>query len=133
MQEQKTELTLTPLGEDHYKTIHGLLFKSMRQKALPFQPHVINWIMACRTLDNGLPSFRTKYAKTPFKTDNRLYVKAVCYLGKNIIKSADFKDVPPEDFKHLEENHDDYIYLLRKYAPELIEKAVKAPIVKSPV
>ena len=109
--------------------VHGLLFGKMITEAVPFS-QVIKWIAQCRVEDGGIPSFRTGFAGKPFKQDSTFFVKGVCFLGSNLVESRDFKGVPQDDFNHLQTHSDDWMYLMKKYAPENLQEAVeKAPVV----
>jgi len=114
----------------HYNKTKGILFREAIATALDFKTHAVTWIMQCRIQDGGIPTFRTGYAKRPFKTDSEYYVMGVCWLGSNLVQSQWFSNVPEGDWQHLHENSDDYIYILEKYSsPEMLRKALKAPVV----
>jgi len=109
--------------------VHGLLFTKMVSEAVPFS-QVVSWIADCRLRDGGIPSFRTGFAGLPFKQDETYFVKGVCWLGANLVDSRDFKGVSKEDFEHLRLHSDDWLFLMRKYAPKALQEAVeKAPVV----
>lgn len=110
--------------------IHGVLFQSMVADAVSFQNNVVKWIANCRIRDGGIPSFRTGFANLPFKQDDTFFIKGVCWLGSNLVESADFKGVPKRDFEHLRTHSDDWQYLMKKYAPKSLQQSVqKAPVV----
>ncbi len=115
---------------EHYDEMKGILFRGAVATALDFKKRVADWIMLCRINDGGIPVFRTGFASRPFKSNSDRYVMGVCWLGSNLVKSQWFRNVPEEDWRYMRENTDDYIYLLKRYAPRgMLEKAVKAPVV----
>lgn len=118
-----------PMTRRHYAVLKDFLFRPARVEAVDFKENVIEWIMLCRVDDGGIPMFRTHFAKAPFREDETLYAMGVCYMGKNMVSSQWFRDVPRKDFMHLERSSDDYLYLLRSYSPDKLEEAVKAPVV----
>jgi hypothetical protein len=115
---------------DHYDEVHGILFRPAKATAIDFKGNVVNWITLCRMEGGGIPMFRTGFAKKPFKSDKTNYVLGVCWLGSDLVQSQWFSNVPEEDFRHMQENHDDYIYILKKYGKvKTIEEAIKAEVV----
>jgi hypothetical protein len=100
------------------RTLREILLGTARTTALPLKEHVADWIVDCRTIDKGLPMFRTHYAGEPFREKGEFFVLGVCYSGPDIVKSKWFRQVPPEDFAYLVEHTDDYRYLLQKYGTE---------------
>jgi len=117
-------------AEEHFEEAKGILFRGAVGTAIDFKTSVADWIMACRIQDGGLPSFRTGFAKRPFKADEDYHVLAVCWLGANLVRSQWFRGVPKEDWQYMRDNSDDYVYILRKYStPEQLRRVVKAPVV----
>ena len=115
---------------DHYAELQGFMFRRGERLAVPFKENVVDWIMACRLDDGGIPYFRTGFAKRPFKANSTFFAQGICYLGANMIDSRFFRDVPPEDFKHMAERHDDYLYILEKYgSKKLVNRAIRASVV----
>jgi len=118
------------VNDEHYNEIHGILFKPARTQSIDFVENVVDWILRCRKEEGGIPIFKTGFAKRPFKDDDTYYVLGICWLGTDIIQSQWFKNVPKSDFKHMRENHDDYIYILKKYgSPKDLTEAIKAEVV----
>lgn len=114
----------------HYDDVHGILFRPARATAIDFKGNVVNWITLCRMEDGGIPMFRTGFAKKPFKSDKTNYVLGVCWLGSDLVQSQWFSNVPDDDFRHMQENYDDYVYILKKYSKkETVEEAIKAEVV----
>jgi hypothetical protein len=119
-----------PDEDEHYEETRGILFRGAVGTALDFKTRAVDWIMACRIQDGGIPVFRTSFAKRPFKADSDYYVMGVCWLGSNLVRSQWFSGVPKEDWQYMHENSDDYVWLLKRYgSKEQLEKAVKAPVV----
>jgi hypothetical protein len=117
-------------AEKHLEETKGILFRGAVGTAIDFQTRVVDWIMACRIEDGGIPAFRTSFAKRPFKSDKTYYVMGVCWLGSNLVRSQWFSNVPEEDWEYMHDNSDDYVYLLKKYgSAEQLNKALKAPVV----
>lgn len=114
----------------HYQEVRGFLFRTARAEAVPFKKNIVNFIMECRISDGGVPYFRTGFAKRPFSADAERFVQGICYLGRDMITSRWFSEVPAEDFEYMELHNDDYLYVLRKYSsPQDVERAQKAPVV----
>ena len=65
-------------AEKHLEETKGILFRGAVGTAIDFQTRVVDWIMACRIEDGGIPAFRTSFAKRPFKSDKTYYVMGVC-------------------------------------------------------
>lgn len=117
-------------ADEHYDEVHGILFHDAKATAIDFKANAIDWIIKCRIEGGGIPTFRTGFAHRPFQSDSKFFVMAVCWLGSDLVQSQWLVDVPNEDFRHMRENHDDYTYLLRKYAKKgTLEKAMQAPVV----
>lgn len=115
--------------EEHYSRVHSIMFRPARATAVDFKENVVDWIVRCRVEDEGIPMFRTGFAKRPFKDKTGYYVQGICWLGANLVNSQWFKNVPEEDFKHMQENHDDYVYILKKYGKgTALEEALKAEV-----
>lgn len=114
---------------EHYDEVQSILFRPARATAVDFKGNVVDWILRCRVEGGGIPMFRTGFASRPFRDNSTRYVLGVCWLGSDLVQSQWFKNVPHDDFRHMQENHDDYIYILKKYGNEkALEKAVKAEV-----
>lgn len=116
--------------DEHYDEVHGILFRDAKATAIDFQANVTDWIARCRVEGGGIPTFRTGFAKRPFKSDSEFFVMGVCWLGSDLVQSQWFRRVPDQDFRHMRENHDDYTFLLGRYGKRgELEKVVQAPVV----
>jgi len=130
MKERALLLPPARMKDRHYAEIHGVLFEPALREAVDFKRNVASWIADCRLRDAGVPMFRTRYADTPFKAGEVNYMLGVCFLGRNLITSQWFRNVPLEDFDYATLRRDDYKYFIRKYgSPELAEAVRKAPVV----
>lgn len=90
--------------------------------------NVTRFIMQCIDSD-GIPMFKTRYARAPFRVDGKRAVMAICYGGKEEgvfgPYSRVFVNVPEEDLKLIREKVGEWIALLEKYAPDQVERAIK--------
>lgn len=71
--------------------------------------------------------FRTRFAGVPFRVDKRRAVVGICYGGSIFTEpySRVFVDVPKEDLELMKERVGEWIFLLKKYAPEELEREMK--------
>jgi len=93
---------------------------------------VKKFIMECRTEENGIPLFKTKFADKEFESEGKPAVLAVCWGGKELPKTTSrlFVDIPPETHKNLEERLGDWKFLIGKYGTESEKKlAYESPII----
>ena len=89
--------------------IKRALDNAIPRKAIDFRTNVARVITQCLQT-NGVPMFRTRYAKQPFPENT---VLVVCYLGR--LKGTWLKNTPPEDMQLLRSKADGYTLMLRKY------------------
>jgi len=114
----------------HYERLREFMFKPARTQSIPYLENVVDWIIRCRVTDGGIPYFRTGFAKKDFRENQTLYVQGICYLGRDLVNSQWFKDVPGDDFEHMKHYHDDYLYILSRHASEAqVHRAKEAPVV----
>jgi len=95
-----------------------------REKYTPAS--IVNFIKAC-LLAGGIPMFRTRFARVPFRVDRKRAVMAICYGGSAFTEpySRVFYDIPREDLKLMKERVGEWIFLLKKYAPKEYERELK--------
>lgn len=84
--------------------------------------NVVKFITSCLDV-NGVPMFKTGFARRPFKEDTKRAVMAICYGGKEEWETLSryFVGVPEEDLKLMREKVGEWIFLLDKYAPEKLK------------
>ncbi len=101
------------LRDTGYPDIADLIKKALDsvipRKAIDFRANVARVITQCLQ-SNGVPMFRTRYAKEPFPGNT---VLMICYMGR--LKGVWLKDTPPEDMQMLRWKADGYTLMLRKY------------------
>ncbi|MHA1866363.1 MAG: hypothetical protein ACTSWZ_07645 [Candidatus Heimdallarchaeaceae archaeon] len=86
---------------------------------------VVDWIIACRR-DEGIPMFKTKFARLPFKVGGEPATMAICWSGHDGVPSVMFTHVPKNDLKLIEEGFGDWRKILTKYGTKRdIEEAEK--------
>lgn len=76
---------------------------------------VREFILGCRK-DEGIPMFKSLYAKHPILFNGKPAVLAVCWGGRGKFRdSFFFTDVPEDDLKLIEGMTGDWRFLIRKY------------------
>jgi len=91
-----------------------------------FKSEVVDFIHLCRTLEHGIPMFRTHFAGLQFSAEGKPAVLAVCWGGRDTIPSQYFVNVPPEDLKAIKEGTGDWRWLIRKYGTR--QQALEAEV-----
>jgi hypothetical protein len=59
-----------PDEDEHYEETRGILFRGAVGTALDFKTRAVDWIMACRIQDGGIPAFRCYDAETEVLTND---------------------------------------------------------------
>ncbi|MGQ9469772.1 MAG: hypothetical protein ACUVTD_08160, partial [Nitrososphaerales archaeon] len=85
-----------------------------------YSPESITGFIESCIRAKGVPMFRTRYARVPFRVDTKRAVAGICYGGVEPAEppSRVFVDVPEEDLRIMRERVGDWIFLLRKFKPE---------------
>ena len=95
-------------------------------KVEKFSPEkVADWVYRCRVIDKGIPMFKTRLFGVRLPGNA---VLAVCWGGRDEVGSVYFTDCPTTFIDLVEHSKSDWRTVLKMYAPEKYEEAVRAGI-----
>jgi len=99
---------------------------------LPFEQwnkkNLVDWVLACRK-QGGYPMFISRFAGKKWKFKGTNAVQGKCFAGEGPEISVYFVGVPDEDEKLINEGTQDWVKLMKKYAPDKLKEAEKYPLI----